>query len=202
MQRIKTVRKLTIYTDGSCNPNPGAGGWGYAIFEDGRAPIEVFGGELKTTNNQMELAAAVMALQALESRAEVTIYTDSQYVRKGITSWIKGWKRNGWLTASRQPVKNQELWQALEKVCANHLITWKWVKGHNGSAGNELADRLAAQGREKVLTDGNSKPVGIPDSKKPLEQCLALIKKMPDDDLRVLSDACSAAIVFRGSKVI
>lgn len=194
------MKKLTIYTDGSCNPNPGAGGWGYVIFEDRHEPIEVCGGELKTTNNQMELTAAVMALQALESRSEVTIYTDSQYVRKGITSWIKGWKRNGWLTASRKPVKNQELWQALEKACSNHVITWKWVKGHNGNAGNELADKLAGRGREKALSGKSSEFIKVFEPVTPLEQCLKLIKKMPDDDLRILRDACGSSMVIRRNK--
>ena len=114
------MRKVTIYTDGSCNPNPGLGGWGYVVFEDRREPVEDCGGEKQTTNNQMEITAAVMALKSLETRTEVTIYTDSQYVRKGITSWVKGWKRNGWMTASRKPVKNKELWQELEKSAGDH----------------------------------------------------------------------------------
>ena len=182
------MKKLEIYTDGSCNPNPGVGGWGYVILEDFCAPIEVCGGMKETTNNQMELTAAVMALQALESRAEVTIYTDSQYVRKGITSWVKGWKRNGWLTASRKPVKNQELWQALEEACSNHIITWKWVKGHNGNAGNELADKLAEQGRQKAI-GGNESATKIADESSALEKCLSLIGKMNKSELRVLSSS-------------
>lgn len=145
------MRKVTVYTDGSCNPNPGPGGWGYAIFEDRRKPAESCGGLRETTNNQMELLAAVMALSALETRTDVTIYTDSKYVQTGITSWVHSWKRNGWKTASRQPVKNRELWQRLDKACADHLVTWRWVKGHNGNAGNEMADRLADKGRLQCL---------------------------------------------------
>lgn len=151
------MREIEIYTDGACCPNPGTGGWGYVVFEDKREPVEVFGGELKTTNNQMELTAAVMALKALETRTQVTLYTDSQYVRKGITNWIKGWKRNGWKTASGKPVKNQDLWQLLDEASSKHVITWKWVKGHNGNAGNELADQLASKGRESVLKAKQSK---------------------------------------------
>lgn len=193
------MRKLTIYTDGSCNPNPGSGGWGYVVFEDSCEPVEVCGGMKETTNNQMELTAAVMALQSLESRAEITMYTDSQYVRKGITSWIKGWKRNGWLNSSRKPVKNKELWQALDKACADHIISWKWVKGHSGNAGNELADRLAEQGRQKAIS-GNVSSIRKVDALTPLQVCLKEISSMSASDLDILSQACASAIVIRKNK--
>ena len=181
------MRQIKIYTDGSCNPNPGIGGWGYVMLEDGKDPVEVFGGDRETTNNKMELMAAVMALKALESRTQVTIYTDSQYVRKGITNWIKGWKRNGWKTSTRQPVKNQDLWQMLDESCGNHLITWKWVKGHNGNAGNELADKLANKGRDSVLGGSKTTPKHPIKLKEcPLDQCLALIKKLNKQQLEAL----------------
>ena len=194
------MRQIKIYTDGSCNPNPGAGGWGYAIFEDGKEVVERFGGDLETTNNKMELMAAVMALKALESRTEITIYTDSQYVRKGITSWIRGWKRNGWKTSTRQPVKNQELWQELDEASTKHIVTWKWVKGHSGNAGNELADQLANKGRDSVL-NGN-KPTGRPVriENDALSRCLELIKKLNNIELELLSDACRASITYREGK--
>jgi ribonuclease HI len=193
------MRKVTIYTDGSCNPNPGLGGWGYVVFEDGREPVEGCGGEKQTTNNQMEITAAVMALKSLETRTEVTIYTDSQYVRKGITSWVKGWKRNGWMTASRKPVKNKELWQELEKSTGDHIITWKWVKGHSGNAGNELADKLAEQGRQKAIL-GNVSSIINDEKESVLRGCLNSVGIMSIEDLNILRQACTAAIIIKQNK--
>ena len=138
------MQKVTIYTDGACSPNPGKGGWGAWIVEPN---LELCGGMEKTTNNQMEMMAAVKALEALETRSNVTLYTDSQYLRKGITQWIKGWKRNGWRTRDRKDVKNKELWIQLDDLCQKHSVLWKWVKGHNGNEGNEKADQLAVKGR-------------------------------------------------------
>jgi ribonuclease HI len=137
--------KVEIYTDGACKGNPGAGGWG-ALLRFGEAEKELFGGEKDTTNNRMELMAAIRALNALTRPCEVILTTDSQYVKQGLNDWLAGWKRNGWKTASRQPVKNQDLWQALDEACGRHKIEWRWVKGHAGHDGNERADQLANRG--------------------------------------------------------
>jgi ribonuclease HI len=137
--------KVEIYTDGACKGNPGAGGWG-ALLRFGEAEKELFGGEKNTTNNRMELMAAIRALNALTRPCEVILTTDSQYVKQGLNDWLAGWKRNGWKTASRQPVKNQDLWQALDEACGRHQIEWRWVKGHAGHDGNERADQLANRG--------------------------------------------------------
>lgn len=137
--------KVEIYTDGACKGNPGAGGWG-ALLRFGEAEKELFGGEKNTTNNRMELMAAIRALNALTRPCEVILTTDSQYVKQGLNDWLAGWKRNGWKTASRQPVKNQDLWQALDEACSRHQIEWRWVKGHAGHDGNERADQLANRG--------------------------------------------------------
>lgn len=142
--------KVEIYTDGACKGNPGAGGWG-ALLRFGSAEKELFGGELNTTNNRMELLAAIEALNALTRPCEVVLTTDSQYVKNGLNSWMAGWKKNGWRTASKQPVKNKELWQALDEACGRHKIEWRWVKGHAGHPGNEKADELANRGVDKVL---------------------------------------------------
>jgi ribonuclease HI len=143
------MNKVTIYTDGACKGNPGVGGWG-AVLESGAHKKELFGGEQETTNNRMELMAVIKALSALKRPCEIRLHTDSQYVLKGITEWISGWKARGWRTASKEPVKNVDLWQALDAACQTHQIEWIWVRGHTGNPGNELADQLANQGVESV----------------------------------------------------
>lgn len=139
---------VTLYTDGACKGNPGPGGWG-ALLSYGERSRELFGGERTTTNNRMELMAAIEGLKALNRRCQVDLYTDSQYVRKGITEWMTGWKKNGWKTAARKPVKNEDLWRALDEQVARHDIRWHWVRGHSGVPGNERADALANLGIEK-----------------------------------------------------
>ncbi|MGJ7578622.1 ribonuclease HI [Variovorax sp. RHLX14] len=139
--------EVQIYTDGACKGNPGPGGWG-AWLKSGTTEKEIFGGELNTTNNRMELEAVIEGLAALKRPCKVVLYLDSQYVRQGITEWIHGWKAKGWRTAAKQPVKNVELWQRLDKLVqeAGHQIEWRWVKGHSGDPGNERADALANKG--------------------------------------------------------
>ena len=137
--------RVVIYTDGACSGNPGPGGWG-AVLRYGDTVKELKGGEALTTNNRMELTAATQALNALKRPCEIDLHTDSQYVKNGLTSWIHGWKKNGWRTADRKPVKNVELWQALDEAVARHKIHWHWVKGHAGDEGNERADQLANEG--------------------------------------------------------
>ena len=139
--------EVQIYTDGACKGNPGPGGWG-AWLKSGTTEKEIFGGELNTTNNRMELEAVIEGLAALKRPCKVVLYLDSQYVRQGITEWIHGWKAKGWRTASKQPVKNVDLWQRLDKLVqeAGHQIEWRWVKGHSGDPGNERADALANKG--------------------------------------------------------
>ena len=146
------MNHVEIYTDGACKGNPGPGGWGVWL-KHGHVHKELFGGELNTTNNRMELTAVIEALHALKRPCAVTLYLDSEYVRKGITEWIQGWKARGWRTAARQPVKNVELWQQLDALVASsgHKIEWRWVKGHAGDPGNERADALANRGVEKAL---------------------------------------------------
>ncbi len=134
---------IEIYTDGACKGNPGPGGWGALMRWRGKER-ELSGGQLHTTNNQMELLAAIMALEALRRPSHVRLWTDSAYVRDGITRWIHGWKRNGWRTAAKKPVANAELWQRLDSATASHKIDWRWVKGHAGDEGNERADQLAS----------------------------------------------------------
>lgn len=136
---------VEIYTDGACSGNPGPGGWG-AILIWGDHRKEINGGEAQTTNNRMELMAAISALEALKKGVEADLYTDSAYVRNGISSWIHGWKRNGWRTADKKPVKNMELWQRLDTALARHKVTWHWIKGHAGHPENERADELAREG--------------------------------------------------------
>jgi len=143
------VNKVEIYTDGACRGNPGPGGWG-AILMYGDKRKEIFGGEANTTNNRMELMAAIQALSALKRGCELTLYTDSQYVRKGITEWIDNWKKRNWKTAAKKPVKNADLWQQLDNQVVRHQINWVWVKGHAGNEGNELADQLANKGVDQV----------------------------------------------------
>lgn len=146
------VNPVEIYTDGACKGNPGPGGWGVLLKAAGTEK-ELFGGELGTTNNRMELLAVIRALEALKRPCQVTLYLDSQYVLKGITEWLPGWKAKGWRTASKQPVKNVELWQALDTLVnqGGHKIDWRWVRGHNGDPGNERADALANLGVDAAL---------------------------------------------------
>jgi ribonuclease HI len=141
---------VEIYTDGACKGNPGPGGWG-ALLRFGAEEKELFGGEPGTTNNRMELTAVIEALAALTRPCEVVLHTDSQYVQKGITEWIHGWKAKGWKTASKEPVKNADLWRRLDTLAAKHDVDWRWVKGHAGHDGNERADRLANRGVEVAL---------------------------------------------------
>ena len=138
---------VVIYTDGACKGNPGPGGWG-AMLTSGDSVKELFGGEMGTTNNRMEMMAVIEALSALKRPCQVTLYLDSEYVRKGITEWISGWKARGWRTAAKQPVKNVDLWQKLDALVTSsgHTIEWRWVKGHAGDPGNERADALANKG--------------------------------------------------------
>ncbi len=141
--------KVEIFTDGACKGNPGTGGWG-ALMVAGEAEKELFGGELNTTNNRMELQAVIESLNALKRPCDVTLHTDSQYVQKGISEWIHGWKIRGWKTAAKEPVKNADLWQALDIAQSVHKVDWRWVRGHNGHPGNERADMLANRGVELV----------------------------------------------------
>ncbi len=141
------MKHVEIFTDGACSGNPGPGGWG-AILRHGKAEKELSGGEAQTTNNRMELTAAIEALGALKGSCRVDLHTDSVYVRDGIRRWIDGWKRNGWKTAAKKPVKNEELWRALDEVRSRHDVTWHWVKGHAGHPENERADELARKGME------------------------------------------------------
>ena len=134
--------KVVIHTDGACSGNPGPGGWG-VILQSGQRRKELKGGEKHTTNNRMELMAAISALETLKAPSDIDLYTDSNYLRGGITSWIKGWKKNGWRTADKKPVKNAELWQRLDEARRTHDIDWRWVKGHAGHPENERADELA-----------------------------------------------------------
>jgi ribonuclease HI len=142
--------ELFAYTDGACSGNPGPGGWGaLLIARDGEAVLkerELNGGEALTTNNRMELLAAISALEALERPSTITVVTDSAYVKNGIAGWIEGWKRNGWRTADRKPVKNEDLWRRLDEARARHRVTWEWIKGHAGHPENERADELARAG--------------------------------------------------------
>ena len=143
------MKNVVLYTDGACKGNPGPGGWG-AWLTFGQHEKRLCGGAPDTTNNRMELMGAIEGLAALKEPCEVTLYTDSSYVQKGITEWLQGWKRKGWLTASKQPVKNKDLWQKLDEQCQFHAVTWRWVKGHAGIEGNEIADQLANQGIETL----------------------------------------------------
>ncbi len=141
------MKHVKIYTDGACSGNPGPGGWG-AILRHGETDRELSGGAADTTNNRMELMAAISSLKALKSPCKVDLYTDSSYVRDGINGWINGWKRNGWKTAARKPVKNADLWQELDSARNGHEVTWHWVKGHAGHPENERADELARSAME------------------------------------------------------
>ena len=146
------VVDIQIFTDGACRGNPGPGGWG-VILRSGSHEKELFGAEQSTTNNRMELRAAIEGLAALKRPSRVTVTTDSQYVRQGITQWIEGWKRNQWRTSAKKPVKNQDLWQLLDELTSRHEVTWEWVKGHSGHPDNEHADALANRGIDELSVD-------------------------------------------------
>ena len=143
------MKEVEIFTDGACRGNPGPGGWG-ALLRYGKNEKKIRGGDQLTTNNRMELMAAIKALELLKEPSRVTLTTDSEYVRQGITSWMSGWKKRGWMTANKKPVKNIDLWQSLEKASGIHEIDWMWVKGHSGHRENELADQLANQGIDEL----------------------------------------------------
>ncbi|WP_415887937.1 ribonuclease HI [Neptuniibacter sp. QD37_6] len=143
------MKIVEIFTDGACKGNPGPGGWG-AVMRYGDAEKQLWGGEHGTTNNRMELMAAIKALETLNRPCEVILTTDSQYVRQGITEWIDGWKKRGWKNSQKKPVKNADLWQRLDKATEAHTIDWRWVKGHSGHPENELADQLANRGVEEL----------------------------------------------------
>ena len=147
------MNAIDIYTDGACKGNPGPGGWG-ALLQSTASQKELFGGELLTTNNRMEMTAVIEALSALKRPCHVTLHVDSQYVLKGMTEWLAGWKAKGWKTAAKQPVKNVDLWQRLDQLVstAGHKIDWRWVKGHDGDPGNEHADALANRGVEQICS--------------------------------------------------
>jgi len=140
---------VEIWTDGACKGNPGVGGWG-ALLRSGTHEKTLCGGEVDTTNNRMEMMAVIEALRALTKPCEVVLHVDSQYVMKGMTQWLPNWKRRGWMTAGKQPVKNVDLWQALDALVQKHQVSWRWVRGHAGDPGNERADQLANQGVEQV----------------------------------------------------
>lgn len=142
---------VAIYTDGACRGNPGPGGWG-AILHRGADEKELYGGELNTTNNRMELMAAIRALEALKRPCDVVVTTDSEYLRKGITEWLAQWKQRGWRTADKKPVKNQDLWERLERAAQTHRIRWDWIKGHSGHPENERADQLANRAIDEMLS--------------------------------------------------
>jgi ribonuclease HI len=146
--------RVTIHTDGACSGNPGPGGWG-VILQWGDHTRELKGGEAHTTNNRMELMAAIMALEALKRPCDVDLHTDSEYLRQGITDWIGGWKRNGWRTAARKPVKNTDLWQRLDAAVGRHTVHWHWVRGHSGHDLNERADELAREAIAEIRAGAN-----------------------------------------------
>ena len=141
---------ITIYTDGACSGNPGVGGWGVVIIDDNKNETFLNGGDNDTTNNKMELTAAIQALKTFENKSKITLITDSKYVKDGIQYWIENWKKNGWKTAAKKPVKNKELWIELDELIAKHNITWEWVKGHAGNTYNEKADYLARRYIEEM----------------------------------------------------
>lgn len=155
---------ITVFTDGACHGNPGPGGWG-VVLRFGVHESQLYGGDPHTTNNRMELMAAIVALEAITVAHPVVLWTDSQYVRNGITSWISGWKRKGWRTAAGQPVKNEDLWRRLDSAAGTLKVDWRWVRGHTGHEGNELADRLATRGA--IEFGGSSGAVGAPRGRRP-----------------------------------
>ena len=144
------MKDVIIYTDGACRGNPGPGGWG-ALIQFDTAQKEIFGGQNSTTNNQMELSAAIEGLSILKEPCNVELFTDSKYVMDGITQWIQNWKKNNWKTAAKKEVKNKDLWQKLDQLMTYHHVQWHWVKGHSGDPGNEKADRLANKGIDSIL---------------------------------------------------
>ena len=144
------MKDVIIYTDGACRGNPGPGGWG-ALIQFDTAQKEIFGGQNSTTNNQMELSAAIEGLSILKEPCNVELFTDSKYVMDGITQWIQNWKKNNWKTAAKKEVKNKDLWQKLDQLMTYHHVQWHWVKGHSGDLGNEKADRLANKGIDSIL---------------------------------------------------
>ena len=146
------MSEVEMYTDGACRGNPGPGGWGVLLLAKGRER-EICGGEPATTNNRMELTAAIRGLEALKRRCQIIVYTDSEYVRRGIDEWLVNWKQRGWKTAAKKPVKNEDLWRQLEEVSRRHDIQWRWVRGHDGNPGNERADELANLGLEIGFRD-------------------------------------------------
>jgi ribonuclease HI len=150
------MKEVEIYTDGACKGNPGAGGWG-ALLESGGKTRELFGGEAYTTNNRMELTAVIRALEALRRPSRVRLHTDSQYVQLGISEWIHQWKKRGWRTADKKPVKNEDLWRRLDELSQQHDIEWKWVRGHDGNVGNERADELANRGVASIAKNVTDK---------------------------------------------
>ena len=150
------MKQVSIWTDGACSGNPGPGGWG-ALIRFGEHEKELSGGDFDTTNNRMELTAAIEALNALKEPCSIKLYTDSQYVKGGMTGWIKGWKKNNWKTSAKKPVKNVDLWQRLDEAQSRHEVTWKWVKGHAGHPENERADELARAGMEPFKPKKSSK---------------------------------------------
>jgi len=137
--------KYKIYTDGACSGNPGPGGWGAVILDQNDKQKNISGSEKNTTNNRMELLAAIMSLKKIKTNSEVVIFTDSTYVKNGITEWMKNWKKNGWKNSSKKPVKNKDLWEKLDKLCEANSVSWKWVKGHSTNEFNNLADELATK---------------------------------------------------------
>lgn len=145
------MSQIEIWTDGACSGNPGPGGWGAVIDRPESDREELYGSEADTTNNRMEMLAAIEALNAIEPGAKILLHTDSKYVMDGITDWIHGWKKRGWKTAAKKPVKNKDLWQALDEANSKHDVTWNWVKGHDGNEGNERADTLARLGAEEAV---------------------------------------------------
>jgi|TARA_R110000822_G_scaffold60287_4_gene150208 ribonuclease HI len=144
------LKELEIFTDGACRGNPGPGGWGALLRHEGHEKT-IYGGDCETTNNRMELTAAIEALAVLKEPSKVALTTDSQYVRQGITSWLENWKKRGWKTASKQPVKNVDLWQRLEEEASRHRVEWHWVKGHSGHRENDIADELANRGIDELI---------------------------------------------------
>lgn len=150
------MKTVEVFTDGACRGNPGPGGWGALLRYDGKEKT-LHGGEALTTNNRMELTAAIRALAALKEPCAVQLTTDSEYVRKGITEWLAGWKKRNWKTASRQPVKNIDLWQQLDELAQQHQVEWHWVKGHSGHRENEIADELANLGIDELLTGARNR---------------------------------------------
>lgn len=149
------IKPVEIFTDGACKGNPGPGGWGVILRYNGHEK-QLFGGEAHTTNNRMELLAAIQALTALKRPSQVILTTDSEYLRKGITEWLANWKQNGWRTSDKKPVKNVDLWQQLDAVAQLHQITWKWIKGHSGHPENDRADELANKGINALLSKTNA----------------------------------------------